>query len=210
MAPSLDAAAEGPADAAGRARLAAGETVTELRDVDGHRIGEAVAWRILDAPADRLLRAVADWPHYPEFFPFVVAAEAEISDGGSIRFRHTVDLPFPFSDRSFEATAETASEDGPEGRALVVRWAMLPQQGGFADQRGAWTLRELTPGRTLVELRSRSDAGADVPASLQRRTVERTLGWALDGLRQQVGRCRYDEPRPPGCAEDPPLLPPPG
>ena len=204
-APGSAAAAEptGPRDAEFRARLEAGETVTELRESAGHRVGEGTAWRILEAPAERLLRAVADWPSYPEFFPFVVAAEAEAAADGRTRFRHVVDLPFPFPDRAFAALAEVSVEDGPGGRTFVVRWAIQSEEGGFADQRGAWTLRELDPGRTLVELRVASDAGGDVPASFQRRAVERTLGWALDGLRQHVRRCRYDVPRPRGCAEAP-------
>jgi len=204
-------ARSGPADAADRARLAAGETVTELREVPGHRVGEAAAWRILDAPAGRLLRAVADWPSYPEFFPFVVAATARAEAAGRTTFRHTVDLPFPFPDRSFAAVAEAAVvEEGPDGRALVLRWTIRREASGFADQRGSWTLREVAPGRTRVELRVASDAGEDVPAAFQRRVAERTLRWALDGLRQHVRRCRYDVPRPDGCTETPAFPPPTG
>ena len=207
---TVGATEPGPPDPADRARLAAGETVTELREVPGHRVGEAAAWRILDAPAERLLRAVADWPSYPEFFPYVAAAAARVEADGRTSFRHTVDLPFPFPDRAFAAVAEAATADGTAGRVIVVRWTIRPEEGGFADQRGAWTLRSLGPGRTLVELRVASDAGDDVPAAFQRRVVERTLGWALDGLRQHVRRCRYDVPRADGCAETPAFPPPAG
>ena len=36
--------------------------------------GAGTGWRILAAPAERLYRAVADWSHYAEFFPFVLAS----------------------------------------------------------------------------------------------------------------------------------------
>jgi ribosome-associated toxin RatA of RatAB toxin-antitoxin module len=177
-------------------RLAAGETVVRMPPATNGRLGEGTAWRILEAPAERLYRAVADWSHYAEFFPFVVASDAEIDGAGRTVIRQRVDLPFPWPDRRFAAVAETAPG--------TVRWRLLPGSGNVRANRGAWRLTPLGPDRTLVELRLHSDAGLAVPAAVQRRALERTLPWALDGLRQQVDRCRYDLPIHSTCRESPP------
>jgi hypothetical protein len=52
-----------------------------------------------------------------------------------------------------------------------------------------------------VELRLAARLG--LPARLERRALERTLPWVLDGLAQQVNRCRYDRPVHPSCGEAP-------
>jgi ribosome-associated toxin RatA of RatAB toxin-antitoxin module len=177
-------------------RLAAGGTVVRMAPAKNARLGEGIAWRILEAPAERLYRAVADWSHYAEFFPFVVASDAEIDGAGRTVVRQRVDLPFPWPDRRFAAVAESAPG--------TVRWRLLQGSGNVRANRGAWRLTPLGPERTLVELRLLSDAGTTVPAAVQRRALERTLPWALDGLRQHVGRCRYDLPIHPTCRESPP------
>lgn len=200
--------------AADLARLEAGEAVVRMEGAEDE-IGEGRAWRILEAPAERLFRAVADWRHYREFFPFVVASEAEVAGEGTmgegtlgegtVLSHQRIDLPFPFADRTFTATTARDVEATPDGRVFRVAWNHVPGSGNVTENRGTWTLRELAPGRTLVELRLLSDTGPTVPPSLQRRALAETLPWALDGLRQHVDRCRYDVPIHPTCAEAPPF-----
>ena len=167
------------------------------------RPGAGTGWRILAAPAERLYRAVADWSHYAEFFPFVLASTVTADDGGRVVVQQRIDLPFPWPDRHFAATTEVGVETAAAGRSWRVSWELVPGSGNVEANRGEWRLRELAPGRTLVALHLVSDAGA-VPAAVQRQALERTLPWALDGLRQQVNRCRYDLPVAATCAEAPP------
>lgn len=176
-------------------RLLAGETVVH---VDGHR---GVVRRVLEAAPDRLYRAAADWDHYREFFPFVTRSRAAVDAAGTVTGSQVVDLPFPWPDRHFTARLEHTAGDG----TWRVAWHAIPGSGNVAENRGEWRFRELAPGRTLVELHMISDAGPGVPAFLQRRALEATLPYAVDGLRQQAHRCRYDLPPHPTCAEAPPL-----
>jgi len=188
-------------DTADRRRLEARQPVVHM-DPPGP-VAAGTGWRILDAPAERLYRAVADLGHYAEFFPFVLSSTVTADDGGRAVVQQRIDLPFPWPDRRFAATTEAGVETTAAGRSWRVSWNLVPGSGNVEASRGEWRLRELAPERTLVALHLVSDAGA-VPTAVQRRALERTLPWALDGLRQQVNRCRYDVPVAATCAEAPP------
>lgn len=190
---ALPAAAGPPAD--DLPRLLAGETLVHTDGLEG------VARRVLEAPPERLFRAAADWAHYHEFFPFVKRSRAEVDAAGAVRARQVVDLPFPWADRHFAARLEHTATDG----LLRVAWSAVPGAGNVTENRGEWRFTEIAPGRTLVELRLVSDAGPGVPDGFQRRALEATLPYAIDGLRQQANRCRYDRPRHPTCPEAPPV-----
>jgi hypothetical protein len=119
--------------------------------------------------------------------------------------RQRIDLPFPWPDRHFAAESELSRpEPSAPARSWRVRWHHVPGSGNVRTQRGEWRLTLLGPRRTLVALHVASDAGSAVPDAVERRALEETLPWALDGLRQQVNRCRYDVPIHPTCAEAPP------
>ncbi|HEX2163806.1 MAG TPA: SRPBCC family protein [Thermoanaerobaculia bacterium] len=192
------AAAEPPPD--DHRRLAAGETVLRM-DPPPAVAGRAA--REIAVPADRVARAVGDWRHYAEFFPFVERSAAAVEDGAVV-VRQTIAPARLLPRRRLAARVEARHESGVAGRRVWrFRWHDLAGRPGDG---GEWIVRELSPGRTRVELRLSGRLG--LPAALERRALERTLGWALDGLAQQVHRCRYDLPRHPTCREAPPFAAP--
>ena len=182
-------------------RLRAGETLVEMADEGG-----GSARRLLDADPGRLFRAAADWAHYDEFFPFVRTSSAEVDGEGGVLAHQTIDVPWPYSDRSFTATTRwsiTPTESAGTFRARVA-WAHVPGSGDVLENRGEWRFSELAAGGTLVEIQLVSDLDG-VPASFERRALAETLPYVIDGLRQQANRCRYDLPRHPTCGEEAPL-----
>jgi hypothetical protein len=180
----------------------AAHTVVALRAVAGLPLRQGVAARILEAPAERVLRAVADGSHYDEWMPFVRRAAAEPLADGGLLLDQTLDLPFPAADRRYRARLDAAPAPGGGWR---VEWAHLPGSGNVRDHRGSWTLAAESPGRPPGGGELYADWG--LPATLAEPLLARSLPWILDGLRQQVGRCRYDRPIAAACAEEPPLLP---
>jgi hypothetical protein len=157
------------------------------------------AAREIAVPAERVARAVGDWRHYGEFFPFVERSAAAV-EGGAVILRQTLDPPGLAPRREVVAVAwrEAPAGDGGGPRTWRFRWR---GRGAEAADGGEWTIVELAPGRTRVELRL--TGGLGLPAGLARRAVERALPWVLDGLAQQVNRCRYDVPVHPSCREAP-------
>lgn len=198
-APSAEPSAEPTAEEL--ARLRAGETLVEMADEGG-----GSARRLLDADPGRLFRAAADWAHYDEFFPFVRTSSAEVDGEGGVLAHQTIDVPWPYSDRSFTATTRwsvAATKSAGTFRASVS-WAHVPGSGDVLENRGEWRFSELATGQTLVEIQLVSDLDG-VPASFERRALAETLPYVIDGLRQQANRCRYDLPRHPTCGEEAPL-----
>lgn len=194
---TVPAAEPGRVTPADRPRLAAGETVVRMA------AAPAVAgWaaRELPVPAARVARAVGDWRHYAEFFPFVVRSSAAV-EGGVVVTRQTLDPPGLAPRR--EVVAVAAAEPPPPSARGPRTWRFRWQaRGGGPDaERGEWTIVELSPARTRIEIRLAGRLG--LPATLERQALTRTLPWVLDGLAQHVNRCRYDLPVHPTCREAP-------
>lgn len=202
---SLPATVAGlPLGADQRQALARGETVAELLPrAAGKRVREGVALRLLEAPTERVLRAVRDHRHYTEFMPFMTVSDAHEGDEGSVVCRQRLDLPFPIPDRLYAVEGRYRQEPQEGRRAWVASWSYLPGSGNIAANDGEWVLVEVAPDRTLVAFRVYADFVPWLPAHLQDRATLRSLPWVLDGLRQQVQRCRYDDPPSAGCSEAP-------
>lgn len=176
-----------------RERLGRGETLVEMVQIDNTPVREGVARRVLDAPLERVLRAIRDYAHYSEFMPFVTSSAATGRPG---EWELALDLPWPNPDQRFHIT----TADATDGRGSS--WRLVPGSGGdVVENRGEWDLAPFAPGHTLVTLRMRSLSGGAVPVRLQERATRESLPWVLDGLRQHINRCRYDEPRKDGCNE---------
>ena len=158
------------------------------------------AARELAVPAERVARAVGDWRHYAEFFPFVERSAVAV-EGGAVILRQTFDPPGLAPRREVVAVAWRETPAGDGGGPRTWRFGWRGRDGEDAADGGVWTIVELAPGRTRVELRL--TGGLGLPAGLARQAVERTLPWVLDGLTQQVNRCRYDAPVHPSCREAP-------
>lgn len=177
-------------------RLARGETVARLEAVAGSAVREGLGMRVLAAAPERVFRAVIDVGHYREFMPFMSASDAAAEPDGTVLSRQTLDLPG--RPRTYTVRARHRVEETPAGPAWTASWTLVPGSGDLRENRGTWTLTAFAGGGTLVVLRLLSDTG-ERPAWLQDRLTLKSLAWILDGLRQHVGRCRYDDPEPPGC-----------
>jgi hypothetical protein len=187
-------------------RLAAGETVVRMAPAPAV---EGWAAQEVAVPAERVARAVGDWRHYAEFFPFVEESAAAV-EGGAVVMKQVLDPPGLAPRRELVAEAH---REGPAGEGGRRTWRFGWRERGGAGPRGKaappgesaqdgeWTLIELGPARTRIELRLAGDLG--LPAALARQAVEKALPWVLDGLAQQVNRCRYDLPVHPTCGEAP-------
>ena len=178
------------------ALLAPPPAAAAAADAAGERASLEIA-----APAQRLLAAVADWPHYPEFFPFVTRSRVRAEGTGETLVDQVIDPPGPGPARRLTVRAEHGATTGPRGTVRWVRWKAVD---GTATQ-GEWTLTDLGGDRTRVDLFLVLDLGRG--RGHRGWAARRTLPWALDGLRQHAGRCRYDRPVHPTCDEEPAYRP---
>jgi polyketide cyclase/dehydrase/lipid transport protein len=179
-----------------RARLVAGEVLAHLEPRRGPGPREGVGIGVVEAPPERVFRALADWGHWEEFMPFLERSAAAPQPDGSVLVDQALDLPAPLGERRFRVRGRARVEGSGAGRVWRLSWAALPGSGNLAAHRGSWALVELAPGRTLAVCRLLTDPGG-VSAWAADRATSKSLPWVFDGLRQHVRRSRYDE-RPAG------------
>jgi ribosome-associated toxin RatA of RatAB toxin-antitoxin module len=191
--------AAGPAAPGSEARrLAAGEVLISSRTVEPRKPREGIGRGAIDFPPERVFRAISDLAHYQEFMPFVKRSEVlrTLADG-TVLSRQRLQLPGPFGERYYTLSVRSRVEAQPgkkSARVWRTQWSYVRGSGNIADQRGSWTLEELSPGRTLATFRLYSDPGGLAPAWMMEKALAETLPYIFDGLRQHVRRSRYDAP----------------
>jgi uncharacterized protein YndB with AHSA1/START domain len=155
---------------------------------------EGVGRGVVEAPPERVFRALTDIAHWQEFMPFLKRSDARPQADGSVLSRQVMALPSPVGERRYRVRFTQGSETGPEGKAWWIRWTLVPGSGNVAGLHGSWRLTALGPGRTLAVCRLFTDPGGLTPHWAVDRGTAQTLPWIFHGLRQHVRRSRYDGP----------------
>jgi len=161
-----------------------GEVEVTLRPVgDGPK--EGIGSGLIDAPPERVFRALMDLDHWDEFMPFVVESDARPQPDGSVLSFQRLGLPPMIGERHLRIRVT-----GQPGRK--VEWSYVPGSGNVKAQRGSWTLEAAPGGKTRATLRVLTNPGGSAPDWAMDRATGKSLVWIFDGLRQQVRRSRYD------------------
>jgi len=156
---------------------------------------EGVGRGVVEAPPERVFRALADVAHWHEFMPFLTRSDAQPQADGSVLSRQVMSLPPPLGERRYRVRftqGTEASPESPQGKSWVLRWVLVPGSGNLAGLRGSWRLTALGPNRTLAVCRLFTDPGGLTPRWAVDRGAAQTLPWIFHGLRQHVRRSRYD------------------
>jgi hypothetical protein len=161
-----------------------GEVEVTLRPVgDGPK--EGIGSGMIEAPPERVFRALMDLDHWDEFMPFVDESDAKPQPDGSVLSSQRLVLPPMIGERHLKIRVT-----GQAGRK--VEWSYVPGSGNVKSQRGSWILEEAAPGKTRATLRLLTDPGGSAPDWAMDRATGKSLVWIFDGLRQQVQRSRYN------------------
>jgi hypothetical protein len=196
------------------AKLRAGETITRMVPMAGANQRAGIAVRLVPGDPERVARAIGDVDHWSEWVPFLKTSKRSSAPGPLSRELH-FDLPWPLSDRHYRAQLRTEAiraAGGAPGEAGPLEWNLtwdsVPDSGNVEWAWGSFRVTDQAPGRSLVVFRSATDVGAPRFArSILDRVMTDSLSWVLDGLAQQVNRCRYTAPFPAGCDEERPSKP---
>lgn len=155
---------------------------------------EGIGHGLVEAPPERVFRALADVEHWHEFMPFLEQSTARPRKDGSVESFQRLELPFPLGRRSYRVRVRNRVEKTAAGNVWHTDWSYVPGSGNVKDHRGSWTLTAAPDGATLATLRLYTDPGGFAPASAMDRGTSETLPWIFHGLRQHVRRSRYDDP----------------
>lgn len=149
---------------------------------------EGIGQGEIEAPPDRVFRALLDLDHWDEFMPFLEESDARPQPDGSVLSFQRLELPALIGERRYEIRARGRTD----GRTWRMEWAYVPGSGNVAAHRGSWELTGIAPGRTRAVLHLYTNPGGAVPDWAMDRATGKSLGWIFKGLRQHVRRDRYD------------------
>jgi len=152
---------------------------------------EGVGRGVIEAPPERVFRALTDYAHWAEFMPFLRKSGASPQADGSVLGEHVMKLPAPTGERHYRVRFRQRVEPG---KSWTIDWSYVPGSGNVKDHHGSWTLTALGTGRTLAVLRLYTDPGGFTPQWAVDRGTTETIPWIFHGLRQHVRRSRYDGP----------------
>lgn len=169
-----------------------GDVEVEMVSVGPGLPRQGVGRGIVEAPPERVFRALTDYRHWEEFVPFLEESDANPRGDGAVVSRHRMLFPFPLGERRY-AIAALHSVEGSHWR---LDWSYVPGSGNVEDHRGSWKLTPLPEGRTLAICRLFTDPGGAVPLWAVDRGTRSMVPWIFHGLRQHVRRPRYDPPVP--------------
>lgn len=159
---------------------------------DGPQAG--VGHGVIQAPPERVFRALMDVEHWHEFMPFLEKSTARKRKDGSIESFQRLKPPFPMGQLSYRIRVISRTEPTAAGTVWHIDWTYEPGSGNVKDHHGSWTLTATENKATLATLRLYTEPGGFIPArAMDRGTIE-TLPWIFHGLRQHVQRSRYDAP----------------
>lgn len=153
---------------------------------------EGVGRGIIEAPPERVFRALTDYAHWEEFMPFLEQSGTRTLPEGTAESLHVMKLPAPLGERQYRVRFTQKVESGSQGATVWrIDWSYVPGSGNVNAHRGSWTLTALGTGRTLAVCRLYTDPGGLTPHWAVDRGTAKMLPWIFHGLRQHVRRSRY-------------------
>lgn len=169
-----------------------GDVWVEMVSAGPGKPREGVGRGVIEAPPERVFRALADYAHWEEFMPFLEGSPVQQKPDGPVVSEHLMNLPSPMGERRYRVRFTQKVEAGPQGKVWRIEWSYVPGSGNVEDHRGSWTLTALGPGKTLAVCRLFTDPGGLTPLWAVDRGTGKMLPWIFHGLRQHVRRSRYD------------------
>lgn len=139
-----------------------------------------LAFRV-NTRADRVLRALTDYPNLERLHPGIVESEVLRRDAGeAVRVRTVVRGCVAFFCRELERVQEVVAQGG-----FAIRTRIIPEKSDFRRGNSEW---EISPvrGGTQVRLRSYMVPGVQVPPLLGPWAIRHSLKNSLRGLVQRL------------------------
>lgn len=167
-------------------RLERGEIFCYPRKVAGSDVPEMVLKAVVNAPMARVWKIVDACGNYKRTQPRVKDSVEVSRKGQRVVCRVTIDLPFPYSDK----TSVTEAIHTVTPQRCSRRWKLL--SGDYKVNEGGWVLTPFRgdPRRTLVVYRALAEPDAWVPDWIRKTAQKRSLPELIRRLRQHSGASR--------------------
>jgi len=169
-----------------QSRLEKGEIFCYPRKVPGSDVPEMVLKAVVNAPMARVWKIIDACGNYKRTQPRVKDSVEVSRKGQRVVCRVTIDLPFPYSDKT--SLTEAVHTVTPE--RCSRRWKLL--SGDYKVNSGSWVLTPFRgdPQRTLVVYRVHAQPDAWVPGWIRKAAQKRSLPEMIRRLRGLSGAKR--------------------
>lgn len=181
--PCAGASAYEPSEA-DRKRLEAGEVLIRRFDVAGSDLPRMRAVGLIGAKPEKVWPFIEKCADYKKYMPRVMESAELSRDGGVIRCRVKVDMPWPFGDLEAITRATHTIEPGKRYRRS---WSL--ESGDYKRNDGVWTFTSYGEGgaQTLGVYELHVEPNISLPAAIQRKASASTLPKLFETLRDLSG-----------------------
>jgi ribosome-associated toxin RatA of RatAB toxin-antitoxin module len=166
-----------------KARLARGEVLVHTEPVAGSSTPRIVVRAVFEHPPEQVWRHIDQSARYFEFMPRVKASAELSRDGGNIRTRMTVEMPFPLKNLTSTTRAIHTVEAGVR---YVREWKL--EEGDYHLNEGSWTLTPFDgdPNRAYAHYRVHVIPKIPIPKAIQSAVQEKAMPKLIEALRERA------------------------
>lgn len=163
-------------------RLAKGEILVEVRNVEGFKVPEATVRGVIEAPPAQLWSLIDQCSEYVGVMPRISKAVELTRKGEEVRCSMRFSPPWPLSDMN--SITRAIHRPGPS--VWIRVWEL--ESGDYHLNSGHWVLQNFDGDsqRTLLEYRLHSEPKVSVPRFLQEMGVKSALPDLIKTLRDEV------------------------
>ena len=143
-------------------KLEAGGQVVKVTSDGGNR-GEVIG--VVNAPTAQVWRLLMNYDDFVRWFPDQKESKTVSRQGSTSVLQGVVDLPWPFTNRSFRIRDTNVTETVGGETHYHNGWTYVPDSGNIVDTTGFFYVTPFKgdPNRSLVRIVIKADFGIPVP-----------------------------------------------
>lgn len=162
-------------------QLEDGEVVLQKVESDGKQKGGGLAVGIINAPAEKLFAALADFEEHVSYFPRMVSLDLYTPEQeGLIGIHPTIKVPI-VGQVQYHVLFKLDEKAG-----TLLFGLDHSKQNDIADTLGAWVVRDLGKDRSLFVYSVYVDTGRNVPKVIENFLTNRDLPNVIKAVREHL------------------------
>jgi len=175
-----------PLDEKQRKTLLERKVVSQLLESPDGGPRPGVALTIIDAPPAAIFAVLRDYPHFPEFMPYVASAIVDEHTPGRWVVSYVIKGPLGMGNRKYQLEVFDEKEI-LDGKEVLVSRVQYTGRGDIVSTKGTWQLVPMKDGRsTFVRYAMRTDPGGSFTTFIKNRIATSGLQRVPEAVRKRV------------------------
>jgi hypothetical protein len=175
-----------PLDDAQRQALSDRKVLAQLVNDGGPEPWPGVAVAILDGSPRQVFAVLRDYPHFPEYMPYVQSATVVEHAGKRWLVDYVIKGPMGIGDRQYQLEVFD-EEETRDGVTVLVSRFRYTGKGNIKSTQGTWKLVPLWDGKTtFARYEVRTDPGGSFTVWLKRKIAASGLPKVIESVRKRL------------------------